>query len=111
MPAIIVMRFAAVGAGGLALAGCLASETSEPPAVFEMHQSVVMRLDPAEVRTRISAYRLAHNLQPVAIDPSLMALAQSQANAMARADHLSHELAGTLDHRLNASHHARGYAV
>ena len=45
------------------------------------------------------------------IDPALMALAQSQANAMARANHLSHEIAGSLDHRLNASHHAKGYAV
>ena len=30
---------------------------------------------------------------------------------MASANHLSHELAGTLDRRLNAAHHAKGYAV
>ena len=105
------IRLAAVGAAGLALAGCLASETSEPPAIAELHPSVVVRLDPSEVQARLSAYRRAHDLPPVTIDPALMALAQSQANAMARANHLSHEIAGSLDHRLDASHHAKGYAV
>ncbi len=111
MQAFIILRVAALGAAGLALAGCLASETSEPPAIAELHQSVVVRLDPSELQARISAYRRAHDLSPVTIDPALMALAQSQANAMARANHLSHELVGSLDHRLNASHHAKGYAV
>lgn len=105
------VRFAAIAVSALALAGCLASETGEPPAIAELHKSLVVRLDPADVQARISAYRRAHNLSPVSIDPALMALAQSQANAMARANHLSHEIAGNLDHRLNASHHAKGYAV
>ena len=104
-------RLAAAALSALSLAGCLASETSEPPAIAELHQSLVVRLDPSEVQARITAYRRAHNLSPVTIDPALMALAQSQANAMARANHLSHEIAGNLDHRLNASHHAKGYAV
>ena len=104
-------RLAAAAASAIALAGCLASETSEPPAIAELHQSLVVRLDPSEVQVHITAYRRAHNLSPVTIDPALMALAQSQANAMARANHLSHEIAGNLDHRLNASHHAKGYAV
>ena len=106
-----VSRLAAAAASAFALAGCLASETSEPPAIAELHQSLVVRLDPSEVQARISAYRRAHDLSPVTIDPALMALAQSQANAMAQANHLSHEIAGNLDHRLNASHHAKGYAV
>lgn len=106
-------RLAAAGAIlalALALAGCLASE-SPPPEVAETHTSVVVRLDPEELRERLSSYRAAHDLGPVTIDPGLMSLAQSQANAMARADHLSHEIAGSLDHRLNAAHHAKGYAV
>ena len=104
-------RLAAAAAIAFTLAGCLASETSEPPAISELHQSLVVRLDPSEVQARITAYRRANNLSAVTIDPALMALAQSQANAMARANHLSHEIAGNLDHRLNASHHAKGYAV
>ena len=98
-------------AAGLALSGCLNSEAPEPPAIAELHSSVVVRLDPDEVRSRISAYRQAHGLSAVTVDPALMALAQSQANAMASANHLSHEIAGSLDHRLNASHHPKGYAV
>ena len=95
----------------LALAGCLSSEGPEPPALAEHHPSVVVRLDPDDVRARLSSYREAHHLSDVRIDPALMALAQSQANAMASANHLSHEISGSLDHRLNAAHHAKGYAV
>lgn len=105
-------RLARLGllAASLALAACLAAE-DKAPEIEETRPSVVVRLDPAEVRQRISAYRKAHNLAEVAIDPGLMVLAQAQANAMARADRLSHELAGNLDHRLNAAHHPQGYAV
>lgn len=97
-------------ASSLLLGGCLASEDNAPD-IADTQPSVVVRLDPAEVRQRISAYREAHNLSPVTIDPALMALAQSQANAMARADHLSHEIGGNLDRRLDAAHRPKGYAV
>ena len=108
------MRILPLGASviaALALAGCLNSETPEPPALSENHISVVVRLDPDELRQRLCAYRASHHLSSVALDPGLMALAQLQANAMARANHLSHEIDGSLDHRLNAAHHAKGYAV
>lgn len=96
---------------GLALAGCLSTEGPEPPAISEMHKSVIVRLDPADVETRISAYRRAHNLGAVTLDPGLMVLAQAQANAMAQRNHLSHEITGSLDRRLNAAHHRKGFAV
>jgi uncharacterized protein YkwD len=95
----------------LALGGCLASEDNAPEVARPNLPSLVVRLDPDEARARISAYREAHDLSPVAIDPGLMMLAQQQADAMAHADHLSHEIAGTLDRRLNAAHHPKGYAV
>ena len=104
-------RFAALAALAASLAGCLSTEGPDLPAIAERHQSVVVRLDPDEVRARLCEYRRAHNLSAVTLDPALMALAQSQANAMASANHLSHEVAGSLDHRLNAAHHAKGYAV
>ena len=94
----------------LALAGCLAAE-DEATKGPDAGTSLVVRLDPAEVQHRISAYREDHHLSSVTIDPGLMLLAQAQADAMARADHLSHEIDGSLDHRLNAAHHAKGYAV
>ena len=94
----------------LALAGCLASEDNSPD-FTETHPSVVVRLDPAEVQHRISAYREAHGLSSVTLDPGLMLLAQSQASAMASNNHLSHEIAGSLDHRLDAAHHPKGWAI
>ena len=105
------LRLAPVVALALLLAGCLSTETPEPPALAEHQPSVVVRLDPDELRARLSSYRQTHSLPDVIIDPALMALAQSQANAMASADHLSHEIVGSLDHRLNVAHHAKGYAV
>ena len=93
----------------LGLGGCLSSEGPEPSIVER--PSVVVRLDPAEMQGRISAYRQAHSLSPVAIDPALMALAQAQANAMARADHLSHEIAGPLGRRLDEARRPKGFAV
>ncbi len=93
----------------LVLGGCLSSE-GPVPSIVE-HSRIVVRLDPVEVQDRISAYRRAHNLSPVAIDPGLMELAQAQADAMARANHLSHEIAGPLGHRLDAARHTKGYAV
>ncbi len=105
------IRLAAVAALAATLAGCLSTEGPEPPALADRRESVVVRLDPDEVRARISDYRRTHDLSAVTLDPALMALAQAQANAMASANHLSHEIAGSLDHRLNAARHAKGYAV
>jgi uncharacterized protein YkwD len=104
-------RSFALAVAALSLAGCLSVESPAPPAISEVRPSVVVRLDPVDVQTRVSAYREAHALSPVTLDPGLMILAQAQANAMASADHLSHEISGTLDHRLNAAHHAKGFAV
>ena len=94
----------------LVLAGCLASEENSPD-IADTRPSVVVRLDPADFQKHVSAYREAHGLSPVTIDPGLMLLAQSQASAMASANHLSHEIVGSLDHRLNAAHHPKGWAV
>lgn len=69
------------------------------------------RLDPADIAHKISLYREAHHLSPVAIDPGLMEFAQAQANAMARADHLSHEIAGSFNERLIAAHRHKATAV
>ncbi len=89
-------------------AGCSGAPV---PAVAPALPTDVVKLDPAEVSRRISAYREVHHLPPVTLDSSLIRIAQAQADAMAGADHLSHEVAGTLDHRLDAAHHVKGYAV
>jgi uncharacterized protein YkwD len=102
--------FLLLAAFSLPLAGCLNSEPPEPPAGVP-RPSVVVRLDPAEMQAEISAYRRTHDLSSVSIDPGLMALAQAQANAMARANELSHEVSGSLTQRLNAAGRPMGYAV
>ncbi len=99
---------AAIVSASLLQAGCGGAPDPElAPAL----PAAVVKLDPAEVSRRISAYREAHHLTPVVLDASLIKIAQAQADAMAGADHLSHEVVGSLDHRLNAAHHPKGYAV
>ena len=51
----------------------------------------------------LNAYRAAAGLGPVALDPQLIALAQAQADAMAAADQVSHNLNGGFAVRLAAS--------
>ena len=106
LPSRRLAALAAVTTLALWQAGCGSAPTPEPFIPTE-----VVKLDPVEVSHRISAYREAHNLAPVTLDPALILVAQAQADAMAGANHLSHEVAGNLDHRLNAAHHAKGYAV
>lgn len=105
------LRLALLALPAAALAACVGGDDPLPPAALAPQTSVVVRLDPDELRQRLCAYRAEHHLPSLVIDPGLTALAQAQANAMAGANHLSHELAGSLDHRLNAAHHAKGYAV
>ena len=87
-------------------AGCGTAPTPE-----SVIPTQAVKLDPVEVSRRISAYREAHDLSPVTLDPSLISIAQAQADAMAGKNNLSHDVAGSLDHRLDAAHHAKGYAV
>jgi len=88
-------------ATALALAGCGANQPqNDQPVNAEAAASM------------ISDYRTARGLTPVTIDPALNQLAQEQANAMARADNLSHEVGGrTFVQRLKASGYPARTAV
>ncbi len=57
-------------------------------------------LDRSAAEDMISTYRHEHGLPPVALDPALNAVAQRQANAMANANVLSHDVVGALPVRL-----------
>ena len=59
----------------------------------------------------VSAYRAANGLGPVALSPALNAVAQAQADAMARADAVSHDLAGRFSGRLSAGGYPASVAV
>src|SRR3954453_6031208 len=82
------------------LAAC-ASEVVEPPVSRRALDAV--RLDPAEAVAWLNAYRAKSGLGPVRLDAELTALAQAQADAMASADKVSHDLNGHFSVRLASS--------
>jgi uncharacterized protein YkwD len=59
-----------------------------------------VRLDPAEAAATLNAYRAQAGLGPVRLDPDLTALAQNQADAMAAADRMAHDVKGGFASRL-----------
>ena len=101
-------RGAAALAAALALAGCSAA-----PGLGDRPGTQVVGIGPLPVdvdaaRRAIAAYRAAHGLGAVEVDPALTRVAQRQADAMARADTLSHTLAGDLSSRVAAEGLRRG---
>jgi uncharacterized protein YkwD len=94
------LRLAAPLVCSLVLAACAFSPTRvtgyAPARPFDMTP-----VNPAEAAQMISAYRQSRGLGPVAVDGRLNAIAQSQANAMARADRVSHDVGGGFSRRMN----------
>jgi len=102
----------------LALAGC-AAETFDkpaptPPASPSFYASMAKpgaKIDAQGAAEMISLYRANHGLERLTVDPGLMEEARRQAEAMAGADKLSHEVRGTLTDRLNHAGFAKSKAV
>ncbi|HYP56724.1 MAG TPA: CAP domain-containing protein [Beijerinckia sp.] len=92
---------------GLALHGCATAPSPSPPSL----PAQALELNPDTARNLISAYRQAHGLSRVTLDGNLEKFAQRQADAMASADHLSHEVDGSLSKRLKGADLARATAV
>ena len=90
----------------LALAGC--SALPSPEAAPRVVGVGPLPVDAEAARRAIALYREAHGLDAVALDPALTRVAQRQADAMARADTLSHTLAGELGARVAAEGIKRG---
>ena len=98
---------------GLAPACLMLTSCAEPPPpatpresrpTSSLYQSMTApgaRLDALAARDMISLYRGNQGLEPLTLDPGLMAAAQAQADAMAKADKLSHEVRGSLTERLD----------
>ncbi len=96
----------------MALCGCAQGPVVPPggTASEELAPEAV-KVDPAAARDMISAYRRAHGLSEVVLDPLLQNLAQAQADAMASADRLSHDVKGSPAIRLAAVHRGQAAAV
>jgi len=65
-----------------------------------------LRVQPATAAAMVTDIRRAYGLGPVGVDNRLMNLAQQQADAMAAADYMSHNVAGNFSARM-----PRGYSV
>jgi hypothetical protein len=61
------------------------------------------RLDPAAATAKLNAYRAEKGLNPLRLDPTLTAMAERQAQAMAQSGTMSHDVDGSLSARLAAS--------
>lgn len=68
-------------------------------------------LDQNAARAAISAYRRTRGLPTLVLDPALQTAAQDQADAMARAQRLDHDVAGSLAERTAAIGYVASYAV
>lgn len=88
----------------LLLAGCAGEPRRSRPIDQKTLQAVAnARVDPAAATRMLTTYRARSGLGPVRLDPALTAMAQRQADAMARADSLSHEVGGSFSSRVNAA--------
>lgn len=99
----IGLKVCALGAI-LVLAGCAGEPRRSGPISQKTLQAVAnARVDPAAATRMLTAYRTGHGLGPVRLDPTLTAMAQRQADAMARAGSLSHDVGGNFSSRINAA--------
>ena len=98
----------------LALAGCNPTEgptvSAEPPQRHALAKGPAV-LDENAARELISHYRRDHGLAEVAVDPLLQKAAQFQANAMAEAGKLDHNVRGSFVRRIADAGRPKGYAV
>ena len=90
----------------LSLAACAEKPLDIPTGQPTFYLSMASRdakVDTVAARDLISIYRRNNGLSTVSLDPLLLAEAQKQADAMAAADSMSHEVRGTLQKRLDGS--------
>ena len=84
---------------------------SGPPSFYRSLAQADARVDAVAARDMISQYRRNHGLDPVALDTTLEAAAQTQSGAMAAANRLDHDVRAPLDTRLRSAGIPNGLAV
>jgi len=87
----------------LSLAGCASEAPVTTPSMYIDMASPDAKLDPVAAATMISQYRQNNGLGMVEVDPALMQLAETQAQAMASANKLDHDVRAPLAKRLNGA--------
>lgn len=105
------LRMAALLIGGVVtamLTGCagILPDRDPPPTgqpTFYENLATGGKLDPAAAASMISGYRRNNGLGAVALDPTLMRMAEMQAHTMAMRDKMEHDVGGSFQSRLRAS--------
>jgi uncharacterized protein YkwD len=101
----LIANLSAVALGAVlhTLTGC--SGEPEQHAVYTPSAATLakVRLDPAAATAKLNAYRAENGLNPLRFDPTLTAMAERQAQAMAKSGTMSHDVGGSLSTRLAAS--------
>jgi uncharacterized protein YkwD len=88
----------------LLAAGCAGEPRRETPLDARATARLeAVTLDPAQATRIFNAYRASQGLGSVRPDPALMAMAQRQADAMARTNTLSHDATGSFASRVHAA--------
>ena len=97
-------RFVLISLVLFAVCGCTDSQlTKTEPSFYRNLAQPGAELDATAATSMISGYRANNGLQPVALDPELMRLAQAQAEGMAKRDKLDHGAGKPFVQRLKAS--------
>lgn len=86
-------------------------EAPSRPAFYNNLELPTSRLDVQDAVQVISSYRARQGLRPVQIDPDLVLLAQSHANAQARANKVGHEIGGSFPKRVKLLNDTRTVSV
>ena len=100
-----VMRGALIALAAAGLAACAAdvAPTVSQPTFYRSMAEPGAVLDAQAAAAMISNYRANNGLDTVALDPSLMRLAQEQAQAMAARNKMDHDVAGPFKARIQKS--------
>jgi uncharacterized protein YkwD len=94
-------RNAAALFAAFALAGCAGEPLETAPIKPGVAAALAkVHVDPVAATASLVAYRASHGLGPVKLDPTLTAMAQRQADAMAAANALSHDVGGSFASRI-----------
>src|SRR4051794_25541762 len=80
--------------------------------LFGKHYTAeTVKVDATAAARAVSDFRKQHGLPAVAVNAALMAIASTQAKAMAEAGAMSHDIGGSFEGRLRAGHYDDAVAV
>jgi len=100
----ILRRLAALAVIATVAAGCAgAPQRPGPVSASNAARLASLRVDPAAAIGTLNTYRASRGLGPVRLDPVLTAMAQRQADAMARTNALSHDAGGSFTARVHTA--------